>query len=157
MTLNPSQYISTTYAREQLSRLIRHVQDPRTSVVLTRHGQPVAALVSMTELERIWALHDVEEVRNGKIRLPWTTGKDGMPLSLREEAEKVLKVQMDRKKERDLLARFGMDPLPGGELMTDVDPAVVEEEEEVVETRRGFWGWLEPLMGTFTKLKTKTN
>lgn len=132
-------HISTTRARDHLSELITQVQDPRAFAILTRHAKPVAALVSMAELQRIWAMQDVEDVKNGKTRLPWTTRPDGQPLTLREEAEKVLQVQMDRKMERDLLARFGMEAVPGGEL--------------VVETgkRRGFWGWVGGLAPTLRR------
>ena len=116
-------HISTTLARDHLSELITHVQDPRAYAILTRHGKPVAALVSMSGLRRIWGQEDVEAVMNGKTRVPYTTGPDGKPLLLREEGERIQKIQMDRKMERDLLQRVGLEVVPGGELMTEVEVA----------------------------------
>ncbi|WP_193746449.1 type II toxin-antitoxin system Phd/YefM family antitoxin [Ruegeria sp. ANG-R] len=49
-------------ARTQLGELVTLTQDPRAVIVLTRYGKPLAALVSMTEAERIWDLQDDELV-----------------------------------------------------------------------------------------------
>ncbi|MEX0306083.1 MAG: type II toxin-antitoxin system prevent-host-death family antitoxin [Ruegeria sp.] len=45
-------------ARAQLGELVTLAQDPREVIVLTRYSKPLAALVSMTEAERIWDLQD---------------------------------------------------------------------------------------------------
>lgn len=48
--------ISTTKAREFLADLITEVAYKGERVILTRHGKPVAAIISAEDLERLEAL-----------------------------------------------------------------------------------------------------
>ena len=114
MALLHGKYVSTSEARKCLPRLVAKVQDPREWVVLTRHGREVAALVSFEDLKRIFDLHDQDAAARrpppppGLVRLP--TGGFGSP---RQAAEQVLKVQMDRKREREVLEAGGLDVVRG--------------------------------------------
>lgn len=45
--------VPVTHARTELSELVNRVVYTDDHVVLTRHGRPVAALVSITDLERL--------------------------------------------------------------------------------------------------------
>lgn len=124
--------LSTTLARERLSEIVRRVQDPRAYCVLTRHGKPVAAVVSMAELSRIFDAHDIERLKTRGWAKAWPTALSGKwPSTARETGEMLLKVQMDRLSERRLLARAGLDPIPGGEVAVEVE----------VPVRRRWFGW----------------
>ena len=48
--------LTLTEARSRLGELCTLAQDPRHPIVLTRHGRPLAALVSIAEVKRIWDL-----------------------------------------------------------------------------------------------------
>lgn len=123
--------LPTTTARAKLSQIIILVQDPRSCVILTRHGKPVAAVVSMGELERIWASHDIEDiVEHGKRPVSFRFGKDGA-VTQHEAAERVQQVQLDRRAEREVLAGQGLEPIPGGELAA--------ETTMQVERKRRWW------------------
>lgn len=129
--------VPTSEARERLSGLITHVQDPRAFAVLTRHGRPVAALVSMAELKRIWKQHDITEMlESGQRRAGFYLGPSGKARTLREAAEEVQKIQLDRKQERELLDMAGLDPVTGGEILAEVPGHG--------RARRWWWptGWL---------------
>ena len=117
MPLLHGKYISTTLARKRLPELVTRVQDPREWVVLTRHGREVAAVVSFEDLKRIFDLHDADAkaarppLPDGLVRIPG--GGIGTP---RQAAEKVLQVQMDRKREREVLEAGGLSVVRGGEI-----------------------------------------
>lgn len=138
--------VSVSEARRRLSEIVMRVQDPRGFCVLTRHGEPVAGIVSMAELQRIWDLTDLEEVGP---RSPLTGGRShfravpgGMVqgpkglMTYREAAERVQRVQMDRAAETAVLRAGGLRPVEGGELAS----------APVVEERRG---WVERVLGWF--------
>ncbi|WP_135506268.1 type II toxin-antitoxin system Phd/YefM family antitoxin [Roseovarius aestuariivivens] len=130
--------LPTSEARAKLSEIITKVQDPRASVILTRHDKPVAAVVSMEELRRIWSAQEVEAMLANRTPLEWVTAgirRSGKTTPF-AAAEEVRRVQMDRKAERALLAHAGLAPVEGGELGVEV-----EEVQEVVK-RKGWWGWL---------------
>lgn len=116
-------------ARAQLGELVTQAQDPRVVIVLTRHGKPLAALVSITEANRIWDLESDETIGwkhpLSGIRGMWSKGlnipgmepgPDGTYVTAREAALKVREIQMTRAEERRILARGGLDPVAGGEL-----------------------------------------
>ncbi len=120
-------------ARRRLSEIVLRVQDPRGFCVLTRHGLPVAYIVSMAELRRIWDLSDLDDIgpRNpvtggrGRVRaLPagMVQGPKGL-LTYREAAEKVHRLQMDRAQETAVLRAGGLTPVEGGELTAHAVPA----------------------------------
>lgn len=130
----PRLRLSTTEARDKLSSIILTVQEPRGHCILTRHGKSVAAIVSMTELKRIWKDHDIEDITvNGK--RPWfmTFGRDGHRTTV-DAAEAIRDAQLNRLMERTILKDAGIDEVPGGELRADV------EVKEVVRKRR-WWFW----------------
>jgi len=121
--------ITISQARAQLGDLVTLAQDPRQVIVLTRHGKPLAALVSISEARRIWDL-DAEETTGWKhplsgLRGWWSRGKgipgmepgpDGTYVTAREAALKVREIQMTRAEERRILARGGLEPVAGGEV-----------------------------------------
>ena len=70
--------MSVTEAREKLSDLVGRVEYAALRVALTRHGRPVAALVSLQDLHLLEALEDrmdLEEAREALAesdeRIPW--------------------------------------------------------------------------------------
>ncbi|NVO57232.1 type II toxin-antitoxin system Phd/YefM family antitoxin [Rhodobacteraceae bacterium B1Z28] len=120
---------SISYARDHLGQLVTHVQDPREVIVLARRGKPLAALVSITEAQRIWDLEADERIgwkhplcgmRGWWSKRPtipgMEPGPDGTYVTAREAALKVREIQMTRAEERRILARGGLDPVAGGEL-----------------------------------------
>ena len=116
--------ISTSRARDRLSALITRVQDPRAFVILTRHDRPVAALVSMAELERIWDQQDIADAIAGTHRpVMFTYGKGTGARTNREAAEAIRQVQMDRLTEREVLKKAGLEPVPGGEVAVEMEAA----------------------------------
>jgi len=124
--------LATTSARKHLSEIVTRVQDPRSYCVLTRHGKPMAAIVPMSALTRIHDLEDIEDVaKHGHRPAKFLFGTGGAR-SNAEAAEAVLKLQMDRKVEREVLANAGLEPIPGGELVGEVERAV---------RRRWCWFW----------------
>ncbi|UUV06912.1 type II toxin-antitoxin system Phd/YefM family antitoxin [Ruegeria sp. YS9] len=118
-----------SHARANLGALVTRAQDPREVIILTRHGKPLAALVSVAEAKRIWHLQDDDEIGwkhpLSGIRGMWSQGRnipgmepgpDGSYVTAREAALKVREIQMTRAEERRILARGGLDPVAGGEL-----------------------------------------
>lgn len=127
---------STTQARDRLSEIITRVQDPREYCVLTRHGRPVAAIVSMAELKRIWADENIEEIGAGRhVPSMFLFGKGTEYKTTSEAAAAIHQIQLDRRTEREVLARAGKTPLPGGELTMEVEVAVPEAPPR----RRRWW------------------
>ncbi|TMV09745.1 type II toxin-antitoxin system Phd/YefM family antitoxin [Ruegeria sediminis] len=117
-------------ARAQLGQLVTRAQDPREVIVLTRNGRALAALVSIAEAERIWDLESDETIGwkhpLSGIRGWWSKGRnipgmepgpDGRYVTAREAALRVREVQMTRAEERRILARRGLEPVEGGEVM----------------------------------------
>lgn len=117
--------ITVSEARTRLGELFGIAQDPRQPIVLTRHGTEIAAIVSMKEVQRIWALQEREWFG---LRWPWSRsrsvvtpmdlvpGPNGALVTAREAAQQVHDLQMNRAEERRVLASGGLDPVPGGEL-----------------------------------------
>ncbi|MEL7100539.1 MAG: type II toxin-antitoxin system prevent-host-death family antitoxin [Pseudomonadota bacterium] len=147
--------VSTTRARQNLSTLIKHAQHPKCFVVLTHHGAPAAALVSMVNLKRIFNAEDVERVVAGTHRrggfcyseVVW--GKTD-----RETAEGIQRLQIDRMREREMLARHGLEEIPGGEIRGEVQFVPYQEPLRIAPPVR-FWplavwwrvrGWLARLV-----------
>ncbi|WP_299301416.1 type II toxin-antitoxin system Phd/YefM family antitoxin [uncultured Litoreibacter sp.] len=131
--------VATSAARDQLPALIHFVQDPRAACILTRHGKDVAAIVSMAELKRIDKQHDIEAItKHGHRPSIFTVGPHGFWTNA-EAAEHIQQLQMDRRIEREVLAKAGLDPVPGGELTEEV--AVVREVEADQQVRRRWWWW----------------
>ncbi|MEL7106671.1 MAG: type II toxin-antitoxin system Phd/YefM family antitoxin [Pseudomonadota bacterium] len=111
--------ISTSNARKHLSEIVTRVQNPREYCVLTRHDRPIAAVVSMAELKRIWTDQDMEDVRTGKRKEAYIWGMANYKTNA-EAAEGILKIQMTRRAEREALALAGKTPIPGGEIAIDL-------------------------------------
>lgn len=122
-------------ARARLGLLCMRAQDPREIIVLTRHGRPIAALVSITEVKRIWKLE--EDERTGwkhplsGVRGWWSRGRgiagmepgpDGSYVTAREAAQQVREIQMTRAEERRILERGGLAPVKGGEIAGKAAP-----------------------------------
>ena len=118
-----------SHARAHLGDLVTRAQDPREVIIRTRHGKPLAALISTTEASRIWHLQDDDEIGwkhpLSRTRGMWSRGRnspgmepepDGIYVTAREAALKVREIQMTRAEERRILARGGLDPVAGGEL-----------------------------------------
>jgi PHD/YefM family antitoxin component YafN of YafNO toxin-antitoxin module len=129
-------HIPISEAREKLSAMVAHVQNPRGFLVLTRHGEPVAALIGLDALGRVFDMEDVEEVQSGRSgprNWPRAAPPSDSGVTRKEAAHALLKVQMDRLAERHFLRREGLEPVPGGELRAEMDwPAPVKP-------RRRWW------------------
>jgi prevent-host-death family protein len=52
-------------ARRNLGQLCARAQDPRERILLTRHGEPMAAIVSIDEAKRIWQSQNGQESASG--------------------------------------------------------------------------------------------
>ncbi|MEM1375711.1 MAG: type II toxin-antitoxin system prevent-host-death family antitoxin [Pseudomonadota bacterium] len=120
---------STTEARDQLSALIDWVNRPDGKVILTRHGRKVAALVSIHDMTRIMSEAEmdatIEKIKTGDPhQLPGTFSVINWRLSGRESAEKIRRAQLSRAKERSILAKNGLEPVPGGEVEVVVEEKV---------------------------------
>ncbi|WP_179378899.1 type II toxin-antitoxin system Phd/YefM family antitoxin [Jannaschia marina] len=133
-----SMSLTVSAARGRLSEVLTLVQDPRAYCVLTRHGKPIAAIVSMPELRRIWRDQDAERWDNPRHRPSGVfKGPKGYFATDRETAEHIREVQLTRWQERRLLRRQGMDVVAGGEVETVL--TVEEEAPEPVRKRRWWW------------------
>ena len=138
-TLPKSVRLPTSNARDRFSDIIHFVQDPRATCILTRHGKDVAAIISMAELRRIYKQQDVEEItEHGHRPAMFTFGKE-MHLTNAEAAEHVQRVQMDRRVEREVLSAAGLKPVPGGELVEEME--VTAEVSPEVGVKRKWWFW----------------
>jgi prevent-host-death family protein len=56
--------ISTAAARKNLAKIINRVAFGKEAFVLTRRGEPLAAIVSVEDLKRLQALEDREDIRD---------------------------------------------------------------------------------------------
>ena len=138
--------LSTSAARERLAHIITTVQDPRSFCMLTRHGKPVAAVVSIAELKRIWEQQDIEDlVQHGRQPSRFMLGTQGH-LTNREAAEAIQKVQMDRRMEREVLEAAGLQTIPGGEIVAETD-SPDQEAPKTVETTPSSWAKIKALIG----------
>lgn len=121
--------LTISQARARLGELCTLTRDPRQVIVLTRHGKPMAALVSIAEAQRIWDLesdeaigwkHPLSGVRGMWRRGPRIAGMeprpDGTYVTAREAALQVRDIQMTRAEERRILHRGGLEPVAGGEI-----------------------------------------
>jgi prevent-host-death family protein len=66
MTPEEEQAVSATEARSKLSDLISRAQYSEERTILTRHGKPVAALVSMEDLKALRKLEDATDVARAR-------------------------------------------------------------------------------------------
>ena len=78
--------ITTADARKKFSNIINRVAFGKESFVLTRRGEPIAALVSMEELKLLQELEDkidIEDARKAKNEpgepIPWEELKKELP------------------------------------------------------------------------------
>lgn len=58
--------ISTAEARKKLADLVNRVAYGHESIILTRRGEEVAALVSMNELELLRQIEDIIDIEDAK-------------------------------------------------------------------------------------------
>ena len=58
--------ISTADARKHFADIVNKVAYGRESVILTRHGEKVAALISMEELDLLRQLEDLIDIEDAK-------------------------------------------------------------------------------------------
>lgn len=135
--------VPTRAARARLSEIMLKVQDPRSYCILTRHGHPVAAVVSIAELRRIWHQQDVDDIVTGKKRPSYFRfGKGGFQTNA-EAAEAIQQLQLDRRMEREVLATAGLDVIPGGELQAETAPVTGQDTgpdpTEPATPRRRWW------------------
>ncbi len=128
--------LTLSAARSCLGQLCTRAQDPREIIVLTRHDTPVAAIVSMAEVERIWDLQDIENhgiknplsgTQGGHLLRGFVPGLNNDPVTPREAANQMREVQMTRAAEREILAAGGLEPVEGGEVE--------------VTRRKRWWRW----------------
>jgi len=62
----PDRTASATEARSRLSRLISRAEFSGDRTVLTRHGEPVAALVSLDDLKALQLYEDAVDVKRAR-------------------------------------------------------------------------------------------
>jgi prevent-host-death family protein len=63
---DPDRTVSATEARSRLSRLISRAESSGARTVLTRHGEPVAALVSLDDLKALQLYEDAVDVKRAR-------------------------------------------------------------------------------------------
>jgi prevent-host-death family protein len=128
--------LTVSAARQRLGEVVTRVQDPNECIVMTRHGTPVAAVVSMANLQRIWQIEDEED--RGMIKHPLNKnshivgapfarlvqGLRGKMVTPKEAALQVRTLQLTRAEERRILAAGGLEPVEGGELGVTPDNRV---------------------------------
>ena len=73
--------VHTTQVRPRLTELFGRVLYRGEKVIILRHGKPIAALVSMADLNRIWekeddALYGPRDAISGRRRGPLTLASD---------------------------------------------------------------------------------
>jgi len=56
--------IGLTSARKNLARIIKRVAYEKETFVLTRYGEPLAAIVPVEDLERLQALEDRQDIED---------------------------------------------------------------------------------------------
>jgi prevent-host-death family protein len=88
--------ISIAELRARLGDLVSRVSYKHDRVVITRHGKPVAALISASDMEKFEELEDLNDIRAAKAAdretkrlggpIPWETVKREMGLRLRADA-----------------------------------------------------------------------
>ncbi|MEO0485745.1 MAG: type II toxin-antitoxin system Phd/YefM family antitoxin [Pseudomonadota bacterium] len=129
--------VSTSEARKRIAYLVDWVHRPDGQVVLTRNGRRVAAMVSIYDLERIMAEKEVQtnvdHLKHARIRRldgRWSMAWSQKPTT-QECAEEIRRAQLSRAQERAVLEKAGLEPVPGGE--------VVVEVEEKVQRKRRWW------------------
>ena len=66
ITPEEEQAVSATEARSKLSDLISRAQHSEERTILTRHGKPVAALVSIEDLKALRKLEDATDVARAR-------------------------------------------------------------------------------------------
>jgi prevent-host-death family protein len=120
--------LTVSAARQRLGEVVTRVQDPNECIVMTRHGTPVAAVVSMANLQRIWQIEDEEEEDRGMIKHPLNKnshivsapfarlvqGLRGKMVTPKEAALQVRTLQLTRAEERRILAAGGLEPVEAG-------------------------------------------
>lgn len=140
--------VTVSTARGQLGHLCARAQDPREVIVLTRHGRDIAALVSMTEVARIWASQDDQwfgrknpltgrRPSKAMVIAPGlVSGPNGRLVTHREAAEQVREIQLTRAEERRVLKAGGLQAVEGGE--------IAEKLGQRRQGWRGWFGWVRP-------------
>lgn len=67
--------VGTAAARKNLARIINRVAFGKEIFVLTRRGEPLAAIVSVEDLKRLQDLEDIEDAQQARIeseeRISW--------------------------------------------------------------------------------------
>jgi len=58
--------VSATEARNRLSKIISQAEFSGERTVLTRHGEPVAALISLNDLEALQMYEDAVDVKRAR-------------------------------------------------------------------------------------------
>lgn len=118
-------HLSVTKARSQLGALCVRAQDPRETVILTRHDLAVAAIVPIRDAQRIWDqqetarhgwFHPLSGLRRRGTTGSFVIGVNGALVTRREAAEQMREVQMTRREERRVLREGGLDVVEGGEV-----------------------------------------
>lgn len=123
--------MSTSELRAHLSQAILRVQDPRDYIVVTRSGRPVAAMISMKELRRLWdyqhhdersPLHPVTgrpECNVIGIPAGYCRTEEGTLITPSEAAEEMRRRIELRQSEERVLRLGGIDP---NTVFTDTEP-----------------------------------
>ncbi|NNF23180.1 MAG: type II toxin-antitoxin system Phd/YefM family antitoxin [Rhodobacteraceae bacterium] len=114
--------MSTSELRAHLSQAILRVQDPRDYIVITRSGRPVAAMISMKELRRLWDYQDHDDrsplhpvtgrPESNVIGIPagYTRTEEGALVTPSEAAEEMRRRIEMRQAEERVLRLGGIDP-----------------------------------------------
>ncbi|UWQ07343.1 type II toxin-antitoxin system Phd/YefM family antitoxin [Aliiroseovarius crassostreae] len=109
-TVLPPRYIGMTRLRARLTEMIDLTLQGRERVMICRHGKPVVALVTMDELQRIWADEDYElygpvNPETGK-RYGWKWVQDTGWKRPLFEAEVIAKQAAEKAEEQEMLTRI---------------------------------------------------
>lgn len=139
--------LTVSATRRRLGEIIGVVQDPNECVVMTRHGKPVAAVVSMANLRRIWQIEDEEDrgvIKHPLNKFPHEVGSPfgrlvrglrGKMVTPKEAALQVRTMQLTRAEERRILEAGGLEEVEGGELVGEPAPSAKRKWLGAIKSR----------------------
>ncbi len=140
-TVLPSLYVRLTDVRHNLTEMIKRTLKGKERMIITRHGRPVVALVTMNELHRIWADEDYELY--GPVN-PETGSRYGAAWVARTgwtrplfESEVIAKKAAEKAEEQEMLTRIEAEIKSWEE---EEPPTGSAEDAEPVK-RKPWWKW----------------
>lgn len=125
-TILPPLYVRLTDVRLNLTEMIKRTLNGEERMIITRHGKPVVALVTINELHRIWADEDYELY--GPVN-PETGHRHGAAWVARTGWKRPLF-------EAEVIAKEAVEKAEEQEMLTRIEAKIQSWEEEDTETEQ---------------------